>query len=181
MNYWTLIKETSKGNAMYKCICGTIKEQRTRNVKNNNTRSCGCKKNELHFESFKRNKPFFKPRTVSTGYQKIWDREVGDYVFLHRFIMKKELKNNPLLDVHHIDGNKQNNSRENLMVINKTSHSRIEKGWKLIDNKWFKICKGCSLFLEVNEKSFYLRGDNHYFSICIECVRKTNRKKYYSS
>jgi len=58
------------------------------------------------------------------------------YELEHRMILEKEL--NRKLDlhehVHHIDGNKQNNSRENLIVLRNSEHQREHK--RIRDNKY---------------------------------------------
>ena len=43
-------------------------------------------------------------------------------VYLHRFVLHEDI---PLsLDIHHIDGNKLNNQKENLTVMTRSKHMR---------------------------------------------------------
>jgi len=52
----------------------------------------------------------------------------GNHQYEHRYIMEKHIKRKlkKYEVVHHIDGNKQNNSINNLKIFNKKEHDRIE-------------------------------------------------------
>lgn len=58
-------------------------------------------------------------------------------------------------DIHHIDGNKQNNSLDNLELLTRTEHKRKHEGWYQLGGKWYKLCLYCSQRLEVNTDNFY--------------------------
>ena len=46
--------------------------------------------------------------------------------------------------IHHIDGDKSNNSIENLQLVSALDHKRILEGCKLIDGEWYKPCSVCN-------------------------------------
>lgn len=82
-----------------------------------------------------------KPYLTKDGYIEIWDGKKR--ILEHRYIMQeyigRELKNDEI--VHHIDGNKQNNSINNLKLLNKH-----RKEHKLPENVWsrnFDCCINC--------------------------------------
>lgn len=86
---------------------------------------------------------------------------------------------NPLVeDVHHKDGNVQNNSKKNRVLLTKKEHRRSHAGWRLIDGEWWKTCLGCGKFLKV-EDNFYRRrnGHNEYVTRCKECIRQISADK----
>lgn len=100
----------------------------------------------------------------SKGYVKIGGK------FVHRLVMKEELeKFDKPMQVHHIDGNKTNNSKSNLMVVDSLTHNRLEKDWKIIEGKWFKSCRKCNLFLEVSRNNFYFDKGIRSRSFCKKC------------
>lgn len=60
---------------------------------------------------------------IKEGYECIDD---GKFKYVHRLIMEEYL-NRPLKtkeNIHHIDGNKRNNSKTNLNIINHSEHAR---------------------------------------------------------
>lgn len=136
-----------------------------------------------------------KTITNLRGYEIIYDpqnplAQSFGYVLKHRQVMKKELLKFPdptKMHVHHKDGNKLNNKKSNLMVVDSRTHHRLEKGWQLIKDKWFKICQKCKILLEVNQVNFYKRKtpshglNDEYFHCCKSCARKIiiekNRQK----
>ena len=58
--------------------------------------------------------------------------------------------------IHHIDGNKQNNSIENLELVTAKDHKRIHGGCELRNGEWWKPCRKCGEIKPV-ESSYYKR------------------------
>ncbi len=46
-------------------------------------------------------------------------------------------------EIHHLDGNKLNNSLENLQLLSHRSHMRLHRGWIEVKNQWWKVCSHC--------------------------------------
>jgi hypothetical protein len=58
--------------------------------------------------------------------------------------------------VHHIDHNRQNNSPENLQLLDFMTHKRLHKECELIDGLWHKPCARCEKMLPITKEHFYL-------------------------
>lgn len=104
------------------------------------------------------------------------------YVYEHILIMENFL-GRYLIDseiVHHDNGIRNDNRKENLVLCkNNKEHLRIHAGWSIINDVWFKKCRGCLEFLRVNEENFYKRKNkDSYFHVCINCSNKLCRDKY---
>jgi len=63
-----------------------------------------------------------KDNYMKYNYKWKYDKEKGRSVRAHRFFVKGNPKGK---DVHHIDGNKENNNPSNLKAIKKGEHSAI--------------------------------------------------------
>lgn len=176
--YLTAINHIYDGNWLFRCDCGMEKVLRKNQVIAGKVRSCGCKKGELTFNKHHKNSRIYKKVNHSAGYLTLFNYEKhkktgNGQEFEHRLVMKEELfkfPNPSKMDVHHIDGNKQNNSPENLLVLTHKHHMRIEKGWKFVDNKWFKVCKGCNKEIEVNRSNFHQRKTGKFVPQCKKCT-----------
>ena len=102
------------------------------------------------------------------------------YVFEHILVVEKKIGRDVLRkeEVHHINGVKDDNRIENLkLCADIKEHSRYENGWEFIDNKWFKVCKGCSIFKEIKTDNFYLRATGEFVYQCIPCCAKRFQEK----
>lgn len=66
-------------------------------------------------------------RVNSSGYQQFKDKKTGDWVLTHRRVAEKKVGGKIFKDheVHHIDGNKNNNRSSNLLVVSKEKHRGI--------------------------------------------------------
>lgn len=100
---------------------------------------CEVKRGRIHYCSHEcsgkahsgKNNPQYKRGWFlnSNGYKKI---RVGDaYKYEHRHLKEQELGRIllPNEDVHHLDGNKLNNSLDNLVVLSKTAHAKLHGNW----------------------------------------------------
>jgi hypothetical protein len=95
------------------------------------------------------------------------------YIYQHIMVVEKLLGRYlyPEERVHHIDGDRGNNKKSNLLLCSCDSqHKRIHHGWKMRDNKWFKKCFGCKKLLEV-ENNFHKRGNKNKtpINLCKKC------------
>lgn len=179
--YWTILERRAatktRDDYLTRCICGKEKICKRGDLINGRTNSCGCMAPKLAYENKYKNG--FKPKIVphSGGYlrtlnpkSKLADKR--GYVFMHRQVMEDELLKLPDFNkyhIHHIDGDKKNNIRSNLIIVSPEEHSRIEKGWKKIGSKWFKICRKCNKELEVNSSNFYQRKCGRFLGRCKKC------------
>ena len=89
-------------------------------------------------------------RAICNGYESVMVKghpfaNAKGYVFEHRLIVEKSIGRylQPNERVHHIDGDKTNNSIENLIVLTHKEHRRIHKTptakWELLENiEWLK-------------------------------------------
>jgi hypothetical protein len=109
--YWTV-----------RCSCGTIKELPGTVLKNKNTKSCGCKINNWH----RLHKGYANPnwkggRRVEGGYVLIYQPDhpkskTNGYVREHVLVMENKIGRSLVRqeNVHHINGDKQDNRPVNL-------------------------------------------------------------------
>lgn len=77
--------------------------------------------------SFGRRRTSLKTRTNSSGYQQFKDPRSGSWELTHRRVAEKAV-GGPIFagrEVHHIDGNKNNNQPSNLQIVSKAEHRRI--------------------------------------------------------
>jgi hypothetical protein len=103
-------------------------------------------------------------------------------VKLHRWIW--EQANGPIPEghvIHHVDGDNQNNSIENLMMVTTHEHARIHQGWvRGMDGRWMKTCPSCGEMKDV-ELDFYWRSRGRPVVRCkpcqSECAKQYNAKR----
>lgn len=83
----------------------------------------------MRVSSYRGRKGSLSTRTNSNGYQQFKDKRTGQWVLTHRRVAEKMVggKICPGREVHHIDGNKNNNRRSNLTVLSSAQHRRIHR------------------------------------------------------
>lgn len=89
------------------------------------------------------------------------------------------------MQIHHINGNKIDNSIDNLLLVDARTHQRIHAGWIFTENIWYKRCSVCGEYknidTEYHKKVRKSRnGAVSHNSRCIQC-HKEYSKKWYSN
>lgn len=71
-----------------------------------------------------------RTRTNGSGYQQFRDPRTGQWVLTHRRVAEKKVGGRIYsgYEVHHLDGDKNNNRPSNLRVVSKEQHRRIHGG-----------------------------------------------------
>lgn len=73
------------------------------------------------------------------------------------------------MQIHHIDGNKQNNDINNLQLVTPLEHKRIHEGCKLINGIWYKPCICCGEYKPVDKEHWYYKQGNISGRLCKPC------------
>lgn len=83
--------------------------------------------------------------------------------------------------VHHVDGNRENNSVGNLVLVTKSEHALLHNGCALINGVIHKKCNVCGQWRSYH---FYLNRNNELLKSCYDCrqqkkIVKTAKKQGY--
>ena len=88
------------------------------------------------------------------------NRTSRDYVLMHRVVAENRLGRLLSSDevVHHVDGNKKNNSDDNLEVMTKWDHNRMHSstGKKMVK----LVCAGCMCCFDIEKRQTHLIKKN---------------------
>lgn len=107
------------------------------------------------------------------GYVRKYYKEYGKQRFEHCVVWEKHFGEIPKgMQVHHRDGNKQNNDISNLVLVDSLTHKRLHSGCKIIDGIWWKPCKECGELKPITD--FYKSSENSKWvgSYCKSCFVK---------
>lgn len=74
------------------------------------------------------------------------------------------------MELHHINGDKLDNRIENLMLVNRLEHKRIESGCYRVDGRWWKRCRRCRWYRSVDTEFYTYPGSNGVMGLCKRCA-----------
>lgn len=111
----------------------------------------------------------YKPDCKKAMQSENWRGYIYEHIYLSEKFLGRELLNNE--EVHHLDGDKLNNRKSNLIVLLKSQHSKlhrwISKGSPYkIKNKIIHHCLVCGNSLQGKQIKY----------CCQECCRTVSRK-----
>lgn len=95
--------------------------------------------------------------TDGRGYHQIYDSVQRCYVLAHRALWESERGPIPSgHQIHHINGERQDNRIENLVCVTATEHKRIHGGCELREGVWWKPCKICREYKPISAGHWYM-------------------------
>lgn len=114
-------------------------------------------------------KDYHKP--TKKGYIRL--RVEGKCVMEHVLVWERYFGPVPKgYQIHHIDGNKQNNDIKNLQLVTSLEHKRIHAGCKFVVDEWYKPCSVCGKYKRCDKENWYYSNGWITSSICKECYIK---------
>src|SRR6056297_623440 len=91
------------------------------------------------------------------GYRRVWDTKQERLRMEHVVIWERahgHIKDGQ--QIHHKDGDKLNNSLDNLIAVDTVTHKRLHSGCELRNGEWWKPCKVCGEYKPVSVEHWYL-------------------------
>ena len=166
-----------------KCDCGNEVVVLSSNLKKKNTLSCGCLQTENRYgakretmyyirddiayaKTYDGTEFFVDACDANSIINHRWHRDGNGYVAdehgnkIHRVLMQPPEN----MDVHHINGNKLDNKRRNLLILTRPEHTAlhnnpriasgvtVQKHGRWIESKNFDDCFGCVLIVNSQVK-----------------------------
>jgi hypothetical protein len=117
--------------------------------------------------------------TTPEGYVRLYVNDGKRRPFRHVHVW--ETVNGPVPNgmlIHHINGVKGDDRLENLQCVTRTEHMRIHRGFELRGGVWFKRCKECSQFLEVNTDNWhFMKNGRLHYGRCRPCHRRVSAEE----
>jgi len=113
------------------------------------------------------------------GYRRmIFSDEQGNRTnkYEHVFIYEERFGPKPKgYIIHHIDGDRANNSLDNLELLTYADHLRTHRGWTRINGAWHKRCSGCGGLFPVLLGYWYFNKLGNPTGKCVSCAREKAR------
>lgn len=128
--YCSLECRTAAKNKKIKCFCAFCNKEiwkdpaEIKNSKSGNvfcSKSCACSYNNSHYR-LKENNPNWKGGQYSNNYQKMAYR-----TYVHECVICG-CNDEEMLDVHHIDCDRENNNCDNLIILCANHHAKVHRG-----------------------------------------------------
>lgn len=105
------------------------------------------------------------------GYLRKWLD--GRMQLAHR--VEWELHRGPVPDgmqIHHRNGDKQDNRIENLEILDAITHKRLHEGCQLRGGTWWKLCPKCGEWKPIDEEHWYFCRQGWPMYRCKPCHRR---------
>lgn len=109
-------------------------------------------------------RPRGKGNITPSGYirLRIGNSKTGYLILEHRKVWEDKYGKVPEgLEIYHVNGDKQDNAIENLLLVDRLTHRRIHAGWLKIEGEWHKECPYCNRILPTTKDNFYFTTENN--------------------